>query len=270
MTKTAKLDAIVEHVTPETATDWLTRNDSNRQIRERYVAQLVRDIRNGNWQMTGETIKFDTQDRLLDGQHRLSAVVSSGITVPMLVVRGVDPSARDVIDSGVKRTAGDALRMHGHSDAILLASSARWAYLYDEGLLYSGLARVVSNADILAYVDANPLLSQAVNIGRRAMSATDGAPTAFVAAAFLTMRKDPHAAELFWTALTTGAGVPAGSPILALTSRLRYIKRNRTPVSLVDQLSLILRAWNAWRAGRSLQTLPLYAAGETIRCPAVR
>lgn len=91
-------------VTPAMAQQWLNQNHAeNRAINISRVAQYARSMRDHEWLPTGESIKFDVLDRLMDGQHRLLAVLKSGMTVPMFITRGLDPSVFHVIDHGYSR-----------------------------------------------------------------------------------------------------------------------------------------------------------------------
>ncbi len=96
------------NVTPPLAEMYLERNGRNRNIRPDVVSNYARDMSAHRWQITGEAIKLDADGNLLDGQHRLRAVIKSGETVTMLVIEGLPPEAQRVMDSGKPRTAGDA------------------------------------------------------------------------------------------------------------------------------------------------------------------
>src|SRR5439155_25117462 len=105
----------VVDVDPATASAWLQRNLHNRHLREEAVSSMARDMAAGRWQYTGEAVKFSKAGNLLDGQHRLAAVVKSETTIPILVVPGLPDSAQEVIDTGAKRTASDVLYLSGES-----------------------------------------------------------------------------------------------------------------------------------------------------------
>lgn len=81
-----------------------------RNIREATVNAYAEDIAAGRWKENGETIKFDTEGRLIDGQHRLSAVVKANVSCQFFVVRGLDNSVMDTIDYGMKRSIENALQ----------------------------------------------------------------------------------------------------------------------------------------------------------------
>ena len=63
--------------------------------------QYAADMKAGRWQLNGEAIKFDKNGHLLNGQHRLHAVVRADTTIQMLVISGLDPETRTTMDSGL-------------------------------------------------------------------------------------------------------------------------------------------------------------------------
>ena len=79
----------IETITPALATEWLDKHNSvNRKISEPTVQSYAMDMKNGRWTLTHQGIAFDTEGNLQDGQHRLWAIVFSGITLEMMVTRG--------------------------------------------------------------------------------------------------------------------------------------------------------------------------------------
>jgi hypothetical protein len=94
-------------VTPELAERWLGKNAKhNRTIGQRHVEGMASDMREGNWRLTHQGICFDSEGRLIDGQHRLSAVVLSGAHVKMLVFANDHGSLTDPIDTNRTRSIG--------------------------------------------------------------------------------------------------------------------------------------------------------------------
>ena len=64
-------------ITPEKAAEMLkTFNQGNRKISDGLVKQYARAMKNDSWSHITE-LSFDTSNRLIDGQHRLSAVIKS-------------------------------------------------------------------------------------------------------------------------------------------------------------------------------------------------
>ena len=95
--------------TPEDAKRMLERNiDGNRRVKDYVVAKYAKDMREGRWKddVSGQIIVSDT-GKLLDGQHRLIAVMLSGIPRAFDVKTGVPESAFAYIDNGSSRTVAD-------------------------------------------------------------------------------------------------------------------------------------------------------------------
>lgn len=263
-----KPSASVVMVDPDTARRWLGRNLSNRNIRNRVVMLYARDMSSGRWHLTGEAIKFAKDGRLLDGQHRLQAVIESGCTVAMFVVRGLDDDSQSVMDTGSKRLTSDQLHLKGAPNAALLAASARWAFYYEAGWLHiDNTARVVSTAELLDFVEDNPDLHDAVAFGNSVRKRIEAVPSVLVCAIWMTSRVDPEQSARFWLSLADLTDLPSGSPVLALSSRLREVARTRQRVDNAALLSLLIRAWNHWRKGTSVASIPIYRGGKVIRCP---
>ncbi|MEY2341424.1 hypothetical protein AB4090_04855 [Acidithiobacillus sp. IBUN Pt1247-S3] len=106
-------------VTPEVAGNLLEYNVDNRKIRNTSVKNLSRSMRNGEWIYTHQGIAVDKNGILIDGQHRLKAVLKSGVSVPMLLFENVDPRAFNVIDQGERRSPYDVLRTSPSAAAIV-------------------------------------------------------------------------------------------------------------------------------------------------------
>lgn len=99
---TALFPTSLEQISPEIATRYLATSKGNRRIHPGRVEAYVRDMQMHRWYI-GETIKFDNGGGLIDGHHRLNAVIAYGSSVPMLVTRGLPPESIMGIDLGQSR-----------------------------------------------------------------------------------------------------------------------------------------------------------------------
>ena len=100
-------------VTKEMADAMLAHNTNNyRSVKWRVVHRYSRAMANGMWRENGEPIVFDEDGVLKDGQHRLLAILESGVSVKMLIVRGI---SRDVttFDEGSNRSVADKAKAEG-------------------------------------------------------------------------------------------------------------------------------------------------------------
>ncbi|WP_259086960.1 hypothetical protein [Salinibacter ruber] len=68
----------------------------------------------GKWITSPDAIAFDSEGRLINGQHRLQAAVQADEPIEdALVASGLPTSAFKIADMGAKRTAADVLRIEG-------------------------------------------------------------------------------------------------------------------------------------------------------------
>lgn len=107
------METCVEKITPEIAMEYLSHNVHNRHIINKRVDEFVRRIQNGEFMLTHQGIAFRDDGVLRDGQHRLLAVVKSGIPVSMQVTRGLPDDAILAVDRGESRTVRDVITISG-------------------------------------------------------------------------------------------------------------------------------------------------------------
>jgi hypothetical protein len=104
-------------ITPEMATAWLeNQNTHNRKLIQVNVDKFSKDMKEGRWQLTHQGIAFDDKNNLVDGQHRLWAVVLAGKPVTMRVFTGLAPEVVETIDVGTRRSNLDVIRLSGNAE----------------------------------------------------------------------------------------------------------------------------------------------------------
>lgn len=113
MIESDKITTRTERITPKKAEQYLAMKKTNRPIDKAHVKALAKMMRDGTFQLTHQGIAFNCDGTLQDGQHRLLAIIESGMYVSMNVSRGLPNKAMDVIDTGKKRTIADALNING-------------------------------------------------------------------------------------------------------------------------------------------------------------
>lgn len=255
----------VVEVDPTTASAWLQHNTHNRSMREDAVSALARDMAAGRWQYTGESVKFSTSGRLLDGQHRLAAIVQAKVAVPILVVPGLPDEAQDVMDTGAKRTASDVLDLAGELNPTLLAAAVRLAIIYERGNL-TGRIQQVTHSEVLGWLSANPAIRDAVAAARNfAAIPLSGAMIAF--GLWRLRLVDREAADEFFTDLAQMRTEGKGDPRAALLQRLNAARSSRENLTRPAQVSLLFRAWNAVRRGQPVTLLKVAYSGGAVDIP---
>lgn len=265
-----KPEAKIIFVDPTMAARWLEKNPRNRRIRPDTVKKYARDMEADRWQISGEAIKFAPDGTLLDGQHRLAAIISSGATVPLLVVRGIAPEAQRVMDTGRSRTASDALSIRGERHTSVLAASARLALGFDADAP-NPTNYEATHGEIERFVDLNPGLRAAAEFASQVARRTDCPPT-MVAYSFWRMAQlDRDDAVAFWVAAADKVGLSAGDPVIAMTNRFAEARRNRERLSKRAYASVIFRCWNYRRSNKTLRLVKINSpAGGLIPIPEPR
>lgn len=119
------INTSVERITPVQAERYLEKNTNNRNMRQHHVDRLALDIVNGRWHINGASIVFNGDGTLIDGQHRLSAIIKAGVPVDMVVVRGVSKAAMPTIDANISRKPSDAAKLRGYTNTNHLVSTVR-------------------------------------------------------------------------------------------------------------------------------------------------
>lgn len=100
----------VVNVTPELATVILDGNAGNRRLRHGTVERYAVTMAEGGWKLTPEAVTIANDGRLINGQHRLHAVIKSGVCCQMTMVSGTGHEFFSALDRGALRTVADALQ----------------------------------------------------------------------------------------------------------------------------------------------------------------
>jgi hypothetical protein len=261
-----KLISKTETITPAKAAEYLAASGPNRSHISAVLDRYVRDLREGRWELTGQPIIFSTQGKLLDGQHRLLAVIEADRPLTTLVVRNVTPGAFAKMDIGRSRTAGDVLSASNFSHAKLIAAAAR-ALIGIEMIEHDGASvskvrwnRNVTHTQIRDYARKHKdSLYQAVDDvyshGPEARAALRPA-SVFVALRCRFGQANETKAKEFFRALVTGAAMNEDDPRLRLRNTLvrvnadKHLKRGNA-----WKAAITIKAWNAWLRGQTVRAL---------------
>ena len=108
------IDYSLEFITPEKAQFYLEKNfENNRKISRNNLEELKKEMRNSRFILSDSAICFDTDGTLVNGQHRLMAVVQTGMTQPFLVVKNMPSKSKQIMDVGKSRCMSDRITVSG-------------------------------------------------------------------------------------------------------------------------------------------------------------
>lgn len=240
-------------ITPEMALQWLDERAPNRSVSDIVVQRYARDMKNGEWKLNGESIVFDKQGRLMDGQHRLWAVITAGASIKSVVVWGTDSDAIETIDSGRKRRFSDALQIEGSANAREVAAAARW--LRWEKLGCHGKLGSYTSAEMREMIEEHPLVAEAASmvIASRAKGFINKGMLVWVVTRAL--EQDREKAMSFLDALSTGIGLNEDHPCYVLREKLIANKSATRKLDEMIVAAYLVKVWTYYRDGRAMKHL---------------
>jgi hypothetical protein len=224
--------AEIKTVTPIWAKEVITKHQQSldakkfaqRPLSERTVSIYAADMIAGNWALTGQGISFDDNDNLLDGQHRLAAVVKANKPVQMMVLSGLPAAVNfrlktiDTFDIGKKRNLAQQLRIDGFTWYAEVATTARLLIL-----LSMGNVRTVTPTGPQGISVANQMKADIYHI-IQILARNNGSKLrgSIIAPLALMHSVDTKLADAFATELNEMTGLTRTSPVLHFS---RFMER---------------------------------------------
>lgn len=227
----------------------------NRTVSLPQVEKWSRDMTAGRWLWTGEPIQIDTDGFVRNGQHRLLAVVHSGTTHDMVVVKGIDPRAQLVIDVGRTRTIANQMHLLEVGGAPVATSIANTLLRWRAGKAMLS-AYIPTVLEVEELIRTEPAIAEALPLIYRIRSTMKRMPHSAIGATYVEATHiDVEQRDLFFDALMTGANLESNNPILVLRNKLTSQGAHNVKSRRAGQLYLIVKAWNHWRKGETIQLL---------------
>lgn len=278
---------VLETITPAMAKKWLETMVNNRTLSQSKHIEYAIAMDEGKWVVNGETIKFDADGRMFDGQHRCEACVLANKSFKSYVAYGIsDGDAFSTVDVGKNRSHGDVFSIAGYPSCNLVSGAALLIYQYKQSLFGPGGSvgrRYTRGAkDILKRLPALPtrgasvtkeeLLNFAAPSKERLIAAVRFAEnirtkkmlsSSMVAGCyFLFCEKSEDDARRFFVDLSEGVGLSGSDPVYWLRERLMTNMAAPNKLQRGAILMLIFKAWNKRRAGEKAKTLKLIEGEE--------
>lgn len=243
-------------ITPDLAQYYLTFNRVNRAVKQNSVDEYADEMMRGEWAENGESIKFSKTQCLLDGQHRLLAIIKSGVTLHMLVVFGMEDDSRTKIDNGEARKATDTLTYQGLNkwDAKIAGAAAHVLINHLNGIpLSSNIKRL--NREVEAFYLDYPKFKSSIDfVAELPKKNTPIAHSPALVLHYLFAQKDVGQADSFIEKLFSGESLPKTSPIYQLREKLRQGQVSGQPYSKREQFHACIKAWNYVRHRKNLSS----------------
>ena len=261
--RTKALRSEVIHITVAKAKKWLEKQPPkvngveahNRHISASVVTRYGRDMKNLQWEINGESIKFDEDGYLLDGQHRLMACVEARAPFDSLVQWNVPRDTFDTIDIGYTRTSGQIFGMQGIPSGNVVGAVCRLIFKHQatKGNLPAGTHINPTVREQEAVFARHPDVVDSVRAVAKCRHILSATRAAFLH--WLFSRKDRDMADLFFDAIVTGSSLGARDPILHLRNRLLEAKITKGRMDINYLFAISIKAWNYTRSGKKVQVL---------------
>jgi hypothetical protein len=257
-------------MTPEVAAYILEHyNDRNRPLSHVNWRRIAKGIKEGKWILTGEPIILDWDCQIQSAQHRLQAIVKSGIAVEMLVVYGVDPCVFRYIDSGRSKSIADRAAAQGIPNHNETAATCNILITYlRTGVVSRSAGRREKHeiSDVANMLRDWPSISRSVTFSIQARSAfckKFGGGSPLSALHWIFSKANREDADSFFCFMNEYAIPPAPkwSALRLLADRLnekdgkRGVAQGAEGLTQDGIFNLCVTAWNAIQEGRLMKCL---------------
>lgn len=256
-----KQTCVWESISPSRAKEYLAKNINNRPLSQ-VASDKLADGFAADYQENGDTIKFDEDGNLVDGQHRLTAVVKSGRTIHSWVVRNVSARAIDTIDKVRRRSNGDVLSRRREENYNMLAASCGYVFRLLQGDVPNsyGTPPRTDQMDMILAKYGKQLRAACTFVNRyKNNKLLPPSELAFLVAWGNVLYGD-GVADAFWKQVMTAEELRRGTPQYSLYQRLnRYSKDSRLKRNI--RMAFCIKAFNSYLMGHPLKSVR-HAEGE--------
>jgi hypothetical protein len=246
----AKPSILLETIDPQKAKEMLATSAGNRSISEVRVDGYAEAILNGDWKGWAAPIQVNTRGQLINGHHRLHAVIVANQAIEQCVARNLPDDTIEAIDLGRARTLADVLSMptkHYVANGVALA-----ALINSLHTLLDGQRAMLTPATVTRYREAvgEQYITAGLRWYARLKRSRTHNPCPTAAALLLLYRTDGSDQSLqFCEHVSECIGVP-GDPAYTV---IRYLTTKGRGISPHEVLSRLAGAHQAAVAGRSLE-----------------
>lgn len=266
--------ASIETITVAKAKSLLANNKANRPINDSNLKVIEMEMKRSNFESTGESIKVAIDGTLLDGQHRLMAIVNTSMPQKMLIVRGLDKNAFKYIDTGRKRTAADVLGIEKIKNPTQIATMVKFIMNFKRGQYISATqsqtkraSSAITNSDVSDFVAKNlTSLNDSYPFGYAKENKL--LPCGLLASLHYILKgiSQIEADDFCWK-VAKGENLTKENPIYLLRQKLLNDIRSNRKMSKTERLALVLKAWNLYRGKKKVSILKWESVREAFPKP---
>ena len=258
------LGSQVVTITPSFAKHVLTHcNKLNRRLNKKWIKFLAEAIKRGEWQLNGEPLIFSTEYDLIDGQHRLHAIVAANKELDTYVTTNIDPKTFVSVDSGHSRSGSHVLAINSkikHSFDVSAALNKLNRY-NNKNYDFDG-ASVISNRQLVTLLHKHKHITNSVEMARKFPKGYSKSTIAFCHYVLDAIDHDLTTKFFEQLAMTT----PTIPLIAALRKGTVKEGRSKSRIKQTVVIGSIFKTWNAMRTNDANAT-PVMSATEEFPIP---
>ena len=241
-------------VTPEVASWLLTLNTGNRKLNRSGdgVKRFVRLLRTGQWMLTGEPVIVSSEGVINDGQHRLHAIVESGIPGHLDIRFGIDRSAFVATNTGVRRSIGQVLTIAGRPNGPMQGSIARFLYFYDRGEVHRADS-TLEGMEIVDLVEKEPSIGEVAKLVNSLHKFKPIRNSPFASILTIAARGVPMDRVREFAKLCESGQGDEDLATRRLHERLAKIRMDKLYIPKIDVAIMTVMAWNSWYENKPMR-----------------
>lgn len=242
-------------ISPEIAAAWLDQNTHNRPFKSSVADKYHRDLLSGEFMFAGQSICFDRNGVLLDGQHRLAACIKAGVPFQSIVVYGLDPKAQQHMDQGKGRTAADALALAGFHHTKAAAAVAR--LMLDEKLGRGDRVVPWTINEVVDTVNRHPQIHVSTRhvFAKKPPRTVPASQITYIHCVATEILGMGDTADAFVSVFVTGVPHYDGDPAHLFRERLIRSSDDTNALKRPDVWRGMKRTWNLFAAGKSVKII---------------
>tara|TARA_R110000824_G_scaffold265887_1_gene454824 strand:+ start:223 stop:1134 length:912 start_codon:yes stop_codon:yes gene_type:complete len=256
----------IRTIDPVMAKELLEGNHKNRRISPFSVKRYRDFMENNQWVMNGEPIIFGG-NKLIDGQHRLTACIDAGKSFQSVWIELRDDGAFKTLNQGKRRNPADVLSIEGHVNVSVLNTAITMLARIDESgeLPYQGFGGgtrlSIPNHEINDWAKKYPHLGISVKKCQGWYRNFRIKKGPFSTLHYLLRRSETHLfdfndesgnsnADKFCDSLCNGLDLSKGSPILPYRNHLLRMMSANEKISPHYIIRGGILSYNAWLTGQ--------------------
>jgi hypothetical protein len=244
-------------------------NSNNRDLKRRNVDHILNEIGNGNWAFNGETIGFDENGDLTNGQHRLTSISEGEVSLVIPTFTNLDPDVFKTIDTGQTRTPSDVLAIDGIENSSEASATVKFVNDIVNNCFNNtnkGRKHTLSNTDVLEYYSklGEDKIQEAIEFFNNTKSRAGsplGLQKKFVTGFHYVLTTiNPEKGQEFMDKLMTGTNITEGCPIKLLREKLFTAKTSKSKkhqLTPTEKIKYVMFTWTKFIAGDETKRLLL-------------